>query len=90
VRVAADSDAGDLYASAWASPADDRLVIVLTNPGDAGFVVELDHAEFEPTASAVSRTILGGVERSAELGALPAEGTVRVPGRAIVTVALRL
>ena len=36
--------------------------------------------------SEVTRTVFEGIERSAELGPLPAEGVVRVPGRAIVTV----
>ncbi|HOU91210.1 MAG TPA: hypothetical protein PLU22_09205 [Polyangiaceae bacterium] len=88
VRVAADSDSGELYASAWVSPADDRLVVVLTNPGDAEVVVELDPAGVEPTASAVSRTVLGGLERSADLGELPAENIVVVPPESMVTVTL--
>ena len=88
LRVAADSDSGELYASAWVSPADDRLVVVLTNPGDAEVVVELDPAGVEPTASAVSRTVLGGLERSADLGELPAENIVVVPPESMVTVTL--
>jgi len=35
----------------------------------------------------VTRTVFDGVERSADLGALPPAWVVRVPGRAIVTVA---
>jgi hypothetical protein len=33
VRVTADSDTEELLASAWVSPAEDALAVVLTNPG---------------------------------------------------------
>ena len=42
-----------------------------------------------PATSEVTRTVFEGIERSAELGALPAEGILRVPSRGIVTVALQ-
>jgi hypothetical protein len=35
----------------------------------------------------VIRTVFNGVERSAELGVLSPERVVRLPGRAIVTIA---
>jgi len=34
------------------------------------------------------RTVFDGVERSVELGSLPSERIVQIPGRSIVTVAL--
>ncbi len=86
VRVAADSDTDDLYASAWLSPTGDELVIVLTNPGDNGVAAQIDVGGESPAASAVSRTVLGGVERSADLGELSSEGIVTVPAQSLVTV----
>ena len=63
---------------------------MIVNAAAAELDATVDLGELAPTSSTVTRTVFDGVERSAELGALPAEGTVRVPGRAIVTVALRL
>jgi len=87
-RVAADSDTDDLYASAWISPAADRLVIVLTNPSDAVVAVDLDTGGAVPEDTTVSRTVLGGVERSAQLGELSPEGVVVLPPESLVTVTL--
>ncbi len=89
VRVAADSDTDELLASAWVSPEDDTMVVVLTNPGQTEGAVELDLSQDDPAATEVARTVLGGIERSAELGALAAEGTVTVPGQSIVTVVIQ-
>ncbi len=90
VRVAASSDAEDLLASAWLSPEEDALTVVLVNAGLTELVtqVELDEEVLGlPSSARVMRTVFDGVERSVELGALPAEGIVRVPGHSIVTVA---
>lgn len=88
VRVAAESDNENLLASAWVSPDEDTLAVVLTNPGSAEQVVELAMGADEPVQSSVTRTALSGVERSQDLGALPADGVVRLPGHALVTVVL--
>ena len=92
VRVAASSDADDLLTSAWLSPEEDALTVVLVNAGltELDTQIELGEELSELFAtSEVTRTVFNGVERSAELGALSAEGIVQVPGRAIVTVAFR-
>jgi hypothetical protein len=89
VRVAATSDAGDLLTSAWLSPEGDQLTIVLVNSGLAAVDTEIDLGVDPPSISEVTRTVFEGVERSADLGSLSAEGILRVPGRAVVTVALR-
>jgi glucuronoarabinoxylan endo-1,4-beta-xylanase len=86
VRVAADSDVEDLLASAWISPEEDALVVVLTNAAQTERAVQLDLNRDDTATTEVTRTVLGGIERSAELGALPAEGIVTVPGESIVTV----
>jgi glucuronoarabinoxylan endo-1,4-beta-xylanase len=92
VRVAATADAEDLLASAWLSPDEDALTVVLVNAGQTELATELDLGEelsATMTSSEVTRTVFDGAERSAELGALCAEGIVQVPGHAILTVAWR-
>ncbi len=88
VRVAASSDAEDLLATAWLSPQEDALTVVLVNAGPTESVVELGFGDAAPTASRVTRTVFRGVERTAELGELPPQGVITVPGNAIVTVAI--
>ncbi len=87
VRVAADHEADELLASAWLAPSGDDLTVVLVNAGPEELAVELAPGADAPERSVVTRTVFDGVERSAALGALPAAGVVRVPGRSIVTVA---
>ena len=88
VRVGADSDTEDVLASAWVSPDDGAMVLVLTNPGRTTKVVRLDTGTGDPAGSSVTRTTLNGVERSTELGALPADGSLSLPSRSMVTVVL--
>ena len=89
-RVDADSDTEDVLASAWLSPEEETLVVVLTNPGSTQRAVQIEAGADAPDASAVTRTVLeDGIERSAELGALAAEGIVTLPGQSIVTVTLQ-
>lgn len=90
VRTAAASDTEGLLVSAWLSPEEDQLTVLLVNAGVTQVDVEIDLGEATPEISGVvTRTVFGGIERSAELGALPTENLVRLPGRAIATVALR-
>lgn len=89
-RIAASSDDAALLSSAWLSPDEDALTVVLVNPGaedrDADVIVpEALRAQLARTE--VTRTVFEGVERSAELGPLSADGVVRVPGRSMATVA---
>jgi glucuronoarabinoxylan endo-1,4-beta-xylanase len=89
-RIAASSDDAALLSSAWLSPDEDALTVVLINSGaedrdaevvvPAGLRAQLGQAE-------VTRTVFEGVERAAQLGALSAEGVVRVPARSIATIA---
>jgi hypothetical protein len=88
IRVDADSDSEELLASAWLSPARDALTVVLVNPTTANLDAELDLGDYGSMPSEVTRTVFSGVERSADLGALSAEGVLHVPGQTIVTVAL--
>ncbi|MBN1606359.1 MAG: hypothetical protein JW940_06980, partial [Polyangiaceae bacterium] len=89
IRVDANSDSPELLASAWLSPNRDALTVVLVNPTANDLEAKLDLGDFGSTTSEVMRTVFGGVERSTDLGALSAQGILRVPGQAIVTVALQ-
>ena len=87
VRIAADSNTDDLLVSAWVSPANDELVVVLTNSGSSSQAVQLEAPAMTPDSAVVTRTVLSGVERSAKLGALASNGIVVAPAQSIVTVA---
>jgi len=89
IRIDAASSAADLLVTAWLSPDEDALTVILVNPSDADIDAQLVLGSAASWSSEVTRTSYLGVERSFSLGALPAEGIVRVPGEAIVTVALR-
>jgi hypothetical protein len=89
VRVDATSDSANVLATAWLSPEEDELTVVLVNPQSEEAVVELSLGEQTPIASQVTRTVFSGIERWAELGTLPAESTVVLPGEAVVTVAIQ-
>jgi glucuronoarabinoxylan endo-1,4-beta-xylanase len=88
IRVGAEVDADELLASAWLAPEGEALTVVIVNPGLADQDARVDLGEFAAGTSTVIRTVFDGVERSAELGPLSADGIVRVPGRAIVTLAI--
>jgi O-glycosyl hydrolase len=88
VRVAATTDSAGVLASAWSSPGDDSLTIVLVNPTDEPSDVKLVIPATVPVPDTrVVRTVFSGVERSAELGVLSCERVIRLPGHAIVTIA---
>ncbi len=89
IRADAASDAVDLLVTAWLSPDENALTVVLVNAGDTDIDAALDLGDRASWSSDVTRTAFDGIERSAELGTLSTEGIVRVPGQAIVTVALR-
>lgn len=90
VRVDAVVDGEGVLVSAWMSPEEDALSVVLVNAGavrqDASleFVDELGFVSAE-----VTRTTFDGLERSAVLGALPDERSLELPAHSIVTVAFR-
>jgi hypothetical protein len=89
IRVDASSDAEELLATAWLSPEEDAMTVVLVNAEPTEVVVELALGEETPLTAHVTRTVFPGIERTAELGTLPPEGLVTVPGHAIVTVAVQ-
>ncbi len=90
LRVDAASDSNELLSSAWLSPDENALTIVLVNSGDTTINAQVSVPEpfSELLASAVvTRTTFDGVERSSELGVLSSDRIVRLPGHAIATVA---
>jgi hypothetical protein len=93
VRIGVDcSDAG-LTCTAWISPDQDALTLVILNDGtevqDAKLELSLDLAD-RVSASEVHRTVFGGVERGAALGELLPGDVVSVPPGSLVTVAWSL
>jgi O-glycosyl hydrolase len=87
VRVEAAADSRDILVSAWASPEGDALTVVLINPG-----IEAVDVEISPIGGSgnqvtfVYQTAFDGDERASELGLLPEDDRLRIPGHAIVTV----
>lgn len=90
VRVSASSDADEVLSSAWLSPDDNTMAIILTNPAITEKVVQLDTGTTGNGASKVTRTVLHGIERAADLGPLPDDGIVILPGQSLVTVDVEL
>lgn len=87
VRVEAQADVNGVLVSAWLSPNEDQLTVVLVNAGS----VELNTRLALPgrwSNSEVTRSVFSGTERSAPLGKLAPERVIRVPAQAVVTVAL--
>jgi glucuronoarabinoxylan endo-1,4-beta-xylanase len=86
-RVDAEVTDENLLVSAWRSLTGDAVTLVLVNPGSLGVDAKLVIPELESMTSSITRTVFGGLERGASLGALSPEGVLRVPARAVVTVA---
>jgi hypothetical protein len=87
LRTAAVVDSSNLMASAWASPDGAQLTVILINHELEPMDVELLLPAGLGGGASVYRTVFDGVERSATLGELARDGVLRLPGRAIVTVA---
>jgi len=91
VRVGAQSDVAAVRASAFASPAGDRVAVIVINAGAAPADVRVDLGGFPAASSAVYRTVFrpGRSETWKELGGLPASRVVPLPGRSMATVVLK-
>lgn len=79
--------------SAWMAPDERGLAIILLNPTDQDARAQLElPADFagDEVDTRVVRTVFDGVERTAELGPLPQDGSVRLPARSMATVTLAL
>ena len=86
-RVEVTAANNGLLASAWRSPTDQNLTLILINTRS----IELSAKLVLPgdwSTSDVTRSVFSGVERSAPLGALPTQSVIRMPPDSVVTVAL--
>lgn len=86
-RIAATTTAADVLSSAWLSPDEDAMTVVLVNKGLLPVEVVLGGAPGDLLDDAdLVRTTFDGLERSVPLGRLASDRSVRVPARAVVTV----
>lgn len=83
VRLGASSSDERLLVSAWRSPDEAALTVVLINAGPVNQVVSLDVGETR--SFSLSRTVFGGQERAADLGTVPSGGNIALPPRSIAT-----
>jgi glucuronoarabinoxylan endo-1,4-beta-xylanase len=89
VRVDASVDVDEVLISAWLSPDEDALSVVVLNSGTTEHNVQLDlGADASFDSSEITRTTFDGMERSATLGPLGLDGVIALPAHALVTVAL--
>ena len=89
VRVDASVEVSDIRVSAWLSPDQEALTVVLLNAGTDEQSVKLDFTTAVAfQRSELTRTTFDGSERSVTLGALPSDDVVALPPHAMVTVAL--
>lgn len=89
-RVGAAEEGGDLLATAWVSPDDSALTIVVINPTTTPTLIELPVPvgwEDAFATASVTRTVFDGVERSRSLGSFSPSHGVALPGNSIVTIA---
>lgn len=90
VRVGAHADGGGLLASAWISPGDTALTLILINPTQGALRTQIDLGELrgEFGTSDVAQTIFRETVEHRELGKLSEDGLIEIPGQAALTVAL--
>ncbi|HEY3256969.1 MAG TPA: hypothetical protein VGJ91_23595, partial [Polyangiaceae bacterium] len=87
-RVEAATIAGSgLLVSAWQSPTGEDLTLILVNTRTVELSARLQ-LPGEWSTSEVRRSVFGGVERYAALGALSTQGVLRMPPESVVSVAL--
>lgn len=90
VRVDAHSDEKNVLASAFMSPDDKRLTVVLLNVAKNTMNVQIDAANFAATKIATFRTVYrpGHSKRWEPLVAASAATPIEMPARSVVTIAL--
>jgi glucuronoarabinoxylan endo-1,4-beta-xylanase len=94
VRVGMRSDAADVVASAFASPAGDRVTLVVLNTGSSDATIRVDPGAFPAARASAFRTVFrpGKSERWAavwpEAGAALTGRTLALPPRSMATVVL--
>ena len=100
VRVGANADALAIRASAFLSPAGDRLTAILLNTGKVPADVRIDFGGFQVAKSEIYRTVylpgLGDKPPTTKpksdtwiaLGSLPENHAIALPARSVATVVL--
>ncbi len=90
IRVGAWTPDERLRTSAWLAPDASALTVVLLNTANAMLDVSLDPGVFTATGVATRRTTFrpGKAERWRDLGAAGRHGVLRLPPRAMATIAL--
>lgn len=89
VRVEAEADSARVLASAWLSPDENSLTVVLINNQAEPINVQVPLPDDLPQPlenTTVIRTVFDGLEELVDLGNLPEGGVVRLPPNSIVTV----
>jgi O-glycosyl hydrolase len=87
-RVSATSRLPNLLVSAWASPSQDALTVILINAGTSELRFQLGLPALTGTSSEITRSVFNGAERSASLGEFTADRVLQLPPRSVMTVAL--
>ncbi|MFW6022579.1 MAG: carbohydrate-binding protein [Halanaerobiaceae bacterium] len=85
-RIETDTDSSDVKASAFISPDEENLTVVLVNTGNSQHSVNLDMNGYSSSQSEVFQTAFGGDDRFASQGSLSGN-TVSLPAQSVVTVA---
>lgn len=86
-RVAATSSSSDIKISAFTSPDQKQLTLVLINKAASESSVALNLNSYSAGSSAVYRTVFNGTDRFTPVGSLSGN-TVTLPAQSVVTVAL--
>ncbi|HYH05220.1 MAG TPA: cellulose binding domain-containing protein, partial [Bacillota bacterium] len=87
-RVAATANSSDIRTTAFVSPDQNQLSIILINNGSTQSTVSLNLNGYSAANATVYRTIPGGSEKCANVGTLGAENTVTLPAQSIATVVI--
>lgn len=88
VRIDASSTLSELLVSAWRSPTSDALTVIVINSGSVEASFQLDLPAIGAVTSEVTRSSFNAAERSASLGAFSAKQLLKLPARAVMTIAL--
>lgn len=91
-RIGAQSTLDAVRVSAWMSPDEDKVTLVLVNPETTAETASVDFGDFVPATITGRRTVFAGTERYADLGRLETEAetelTLDLPAQSIITLVL--
>lgn len=87
-RVAATSDSSNIKTTAFISPDQKQISVVLINKGSSENSVALNLKGINVADSAIYRSIPNGSEKFIEIGPLGSDNTVTLPANSIATVVI--